>query len=186
MELTRQEYLDLPDDERPHLFPGREPSNSTYVGTKNQPGCRCNPCRAAHAAQVRKNRQVIQLEPESVVDQRLDPILGQGEAVPVAEAIPGAAEASARTQPVEAVYSDPVGTLSAEDVAARILKEAVRCVKPTGKLPEWMIMAEAIARDYGVSLDVAKTAIRINKPYIAVRPNLNGGMVALIKKPARI
>jgi hypothetical protein len=76
--LSREEYLALPDNERPHLYPGREPSNSTYTGTKNQPGCRCLECRSEHAKAVRKNRQVIRLEPESVTDSPVGPESAKG------------------------------------------------------------------------------------------------------------
>lgn len=46
----RKAYMDMPLDERPHLFPGLSPSNSTY---SKSPGCRCRPCTDAHRGATR-------------------------------------------------------------------------------------------------------------------------------------
>jgi hypothetical protein len=185
--LSRTEYLALADDERPHLYPDREPSNATYTGTRNQPGCRCTRCRAQHAAAVKKNRQVIQLVPESVTDEPVPAGVPESSAVPAAEALSGAPEASASPQVVQPVYSDP-GALTADEVAARILKIAVDCVAPSGALPPWMITAPEIASRFGVSLAVAAQATRINARHIQISPLLNGGKgaVALVKRPIGI
>jgi hypothetical protein len=205
MAMTRKAYLDLSDDERPHLYPDRAPSNSVYTGSKNVPGCRCVRCRAAHSEAVKNRRNVIKLEPESVIYQ---PIPAQAPAsVPepvtdghqtiglqapedepelVQEAQTASAEVSVNPPAAEAVYSDP-GPLTAEQVAASILKRAVNAVGPNDVLPEWMIMARSIAAMYGVPVPVAQRATAINKPYIGINAYLNGGRgaIVLLKRPGR-
>jgi hypothetical protein len=182
--LTREEYLAIPDDERPHLYPDRAPSNAIYTGSKNRPGCRCLRCRAAHADAIRKNRKVIQVVPESVTDSPIpteDPV-----SVPELPA-EGQTPATGEPQPAEAVYSEPQGQLTAEQVAADVLKRAIAAVGPNGVLPEWMLMAQSIAAMYRVPVAVAKQATRNNGKYIAINRYLNGGKgaVALVKRPVR-
>ena len=135
--LTREEYLAIPDDERPHLYPGREPSNSTYTGTKNQPGCRCVSCRAAHANAVRKNRQVIQVEPESVTDEPIPVQVPDDGPQPAQETRTGPAGVAAHPQPQAAVYSPP-GELTAEEVAVRVLKTAAKEAERNGFVRGWV------------------------------------------------
>lgn len=191
LQIDRAEYLALPDEQRPHLYPGRTPSNSTYVGSRNCPGCRCAACKSEHARVTRESRKVLQIQRESVVDE---PVPGADAESPAssaemdAEALSSGADPSGSPQPSQAVYSEPVGTLTAEEVAARILKSAVDAVEPSGVLPEWMLMAEVIASKFGVPVKVAREATRVNGQYIAINQYLNGGhgAVALIKKPRGI
>jgi hypothetical protein len=195
-QITREEYLAIPADERPHLYPGREPSNATYTGSKNRPGCRCVSCQAEHARAIRKNRQVIQVEPESVVDMPIPPEPQSGvasdmaasESELAAASLSAATEPSVHPQPVEPVYSEPSSMPTAEEIAADVLKLAVRVAEASGALPGWMLSASQIAARYGVPLNVAKQATRDNREYIGVSRYLNGGRggAALIKKPLGI
>lgn len=187
-ELTREEYLALPDDSRPHLFRDREPSNATYTGSRNQPGCRCTECRSAHAAAVRKNRQVVRVEPVSVTDS---PVPLASPEVPVSgpqiaqEAATAAGAEPSDPEPAQAVYSAP-GQLDSEALAVRMLKLAAEVAeRHTGRLPDWMLQRNEIARRYGVPADVASAAMRLTKDSIGVSSALNGGRggVALLKSP---
>jgi hypothetical protein len=180
--LTREEYLAIPADERFHLYPGREPSNSTYTGTKNQPGCRCVRCRAEHASAVRKGRQVLQLEPDSVVDEAIGPGPVSGAATPAAADQTPPAEVSGIPPPARPVYSDP-GALTADEVAARVLKLAVSVAESNGGLPTWMLAAPEIAGRFGVDVKVAQESTRINRPYIQVDAYLR--RPKLVRRPTR-
>jgi hypothetical protein len=196
-QLTREDYLALPDDERPHLYPERVPSNSTYVGTKNQPGCRCIECRAEHTRATRKIRQVIQLEAESVTDRPIaseppaeDDLCGvsghQKDQQQPQQQAEAEDTAPSSAPPAQAVY-EIAGPLTAEEVAVRVQKLAEQVAENTGALPSWMMSAPEIASRFGVPVNVAQAATRINTPYIAINCWLNGGQgaVALIKKPVR-
>lgn len=58
-ELSDEEYRELPEP-RSHRFPGREPSDSCYVGLTVhgvRKVCRCQPCRDAHAKATRERQQ---------------------------------------------------------------------------------------------------------------------------------
>jgi hypothetical protein len=185
--LTRENYLALPNDEKPHLYPDRPPSNSTYTGSKNVPGCRCSRCRAEHSRYVREKRQVIRVEPESVTEQPIPVQAPEDKPQPVAEGQTAPADIPAYPQPDQAVYSLPDGPSTADEVAADVLKRAVNAVGPNGVLPQWMIMAGEIASMYGVPVPVAKQAVSNNGQYIRINHYLNGGRggVALIKRPVR-
>lgn len=180
--MTREEYLALPPDERPHLYPDRAPSNSTYTGSKNQPGCRCVRCRAEHAGAIRKNRQVIQVEPVSVVDQPIPAEVARDAPQAVAEDLTPSPEAPVEAPPAEPVYSHP-GALTAEEVAARILKLAVSVAETDGGLPTWMLAAPEIAGRFGVDVKVAQDSTRINSPYIQVDAYLR--RPKLVRRPTR-
>jgi hypothetical protein len=50
----RREYLAMPVEERPHLYPDKPPSNTTYNGWGENLGCRCSLCTEAHRVAARE------------------------------------------------------------------------------------------------------------------------------------
>lgn len=221
----RREYLAIPVEERPHLYPDKPSSNTTYNGWGENLGCRCSLCTEAHRVAAREYLEakiagtwtdrrktgktrglihdlaemadrypelntmlqryghrpvVIQIEPESVVDRPIpvDPI---DEPAPAAEAISGTPDGATDPQPSQPVYA-PV-RLTADEVAARVLKAAVDMTDTTGRLEHWVLSATEIATKFGVPVDVAQLAMRINSPFIRVDAYLRGPK--LIRRPGR-
>lgn len=51
---NRREYLAMPVEERPHLYPDKPSSNTTYNGWGENLGCRCSLCTEAHRVAARE------------------------------------------------------------------------------------------------------------------------------------
>lgn len=178
-ELSREDYLALSDDERPHLYQDRAPSNATYTGSKNVPGCRCVRCKAAHAEAVKARRKVIRVEPESVTDF----IPGHGPTMPlespqIAQEAPApAAEVSVNPPVSQVVYSAPAVQLTSGDVTEGLAKRARKMVAEVGSLEGfWETLGQrAISQEFGVLPDVAARAVNdLLKKHVEIMPT--GGL----------